>query len=116
MSYNRHSARRRTTATVTNGTAIWKDRDRVWRKSSPELHERLPIEPRKTLLHPLLAGVNRSRDGTGALQMRIVQRGGLVGERSIKFLVGTIRGTERQRYFVEQITPTSRTLARKAAI
>ena len=73
----------------------------------PELWERLPIEARKTMLRALVAGVNLSRDGSGVLRIRIVWRGGLVSERSIKVPVGTIRGTERERSLVERI----RTLA-----
>ncbi len=55
----------------------------------------------------LVAGVNLSRYGTGVLLIRIVWRGGLVSEQSIKVPVGTIRGTERERGLVERI----RTLA-----
>jgi hypothetical protein len=69
----------------------------------PELWERLPIEARKTMLRALVAGVNLSRDGSGVLRIRIVWRGGLVSERSIKVPVGTIRGTERERRLVERI-------------
>ena len=73
----------------------------------PELWERLPFEARKTMLRALVAGVNLSRDGSGVLRIRVVWRGGLVSERSIKVPVGTIRGTERERCLVERI----RTLA-----
>ena len=73
----------------------------------PELWERLPIEARKTMLRALVAGVNLSRDGSGVVRIRIVWRGGLVSEQSIKVPVGTIRGTERERCLVERI----RTLA-----
>ena len=44
-----------------------------------------------------------SGDGIGVLRVRILWRGSLVSERSIKVAVGTIRGTERERCLVEPI-------------
>jgi hypothetical protein len=73
----------------------------------PELWERLPIEARKTMLRALVPGVNLSRDEGGMHRIRIVWRGGLVSEQSIKVPVGTIRGTEQERCLLERI----RTLA-----
>ena len=55
------------------------------------------------MLRALVAGVNLSRDGNGVLRIRIVWRGDLVSERTIKVPVGTIRGTERERCLVERI-------------
>jgi hypothetical protein len=69
----------------------------------PDLWERLPIESKKTMRRALVAGVNLSRNESGVLRIRVVWRGGLLSERSIKVPVGTIRGTERDKCLAERI-------------
>jgi DNA invertase Pin-like site-specific DNA recombinase len=69
----------------------------------PELWPQLSVESRKKLLRTLVAGVNLLRDADGILQVRIVWRGGLVGELHVRVPVHSLRFSERERQVVERI-------------
>ena len=57
----------------------------------PVLWPRLSVEARKELLRTLVTGVNLRRDDEGIVQIRIVWRGGLVSETSVRLAVSTRR-------------------------
>src|SRR5207249_2251341 len=69
----------------------------------PEVWEKLSAEARKKLLRTLVTGVNVRRDTTGILQVRIVWRGGLVSERSVRVPVHSLRFSEREQQIVARI-------------
>jgi DNA invertase Pin-like site-specific DNA recombinase len=69
----------------------------------PEVWSRLSIEAQKKLLRTLVTGVNLRRDTTGILQVRIVWRGGLVSEISVRVPVHSLRFSQREQEIVARV-------------
>jgi DNA invertase Pin-like site-specific DNA recombinase len=69
----------------------------------PDVWQRLSLEAQKKLLRTLVTAVNLRRDTDGLLQMRIVWRGGLVSERTIRLPLSTRRHSEVERRVVARI-------------
>jgi DNA invertase Pin-like site-specific DNA recombinase len=69
----------------------------------PEVWPGLSAEARKQLLRTLVTGVNLRRDDAGALQIRIVWRGNLVGEVSVRVPLSSRRHSEVERAIVGRI-------------
>ncbi|HTU18836.1 MAG TPA: recombinase family protein [Gemmataceae bacterium] len=69
----------------------------------PEIWPQLSVEAKKQLLRTLVTGVNLRRDDEGIVQVRIVWRGGLVSETSVRLSVSTRRDTEIERRVVARI-------------
>jgi len=69
----------------------------------PDVWPKLSAEARKRLLRTLVTGVNLRRHDDGQVQIRIVWRGGLVSERTIRLPVSTRRRTEVERRIVARI-------------
>ena len=69
----------------------------------PDLWPRLKAEARKKLLRTLVVGVNLNRDDDGIVQIRIVWRGGLVGEKHIRVALNSFRYSKREREVIERI-------------
>jgi len=69
----------------------------------PELWSRLSVEARKQLLRTLITGVNLRRDAEGIVQVRIVWRGGLVSETTVRLSVSTRRHLEVEQRIVARI-------------
>ena len=69
----------------------------------PEIWPRLSVEAKKQLLRTLVTGVNLRRDDEGIVQVRIVWRGGLVSETSVRLSVSTRRHSEVERRIVARI-------------
>jgi hypothetical protein len=80
------------------------------RHAFADVGHRLPViwpslsgEARKQLLRTLITGVNLRRDDEGVVQVRIVWRGGLVSETSVRLAVSTRRHLEVERRIVARI-------------
>jgi DNA invertase Pin-like site-specific DNA recombinase len=69
----------------------------------PEVWPRLSAEGKKRLLRTLVEGVNLTRASNGMVQVRIVWRGGLVSERSVRLPVSTRRRSEIEAQIVARI-------------
>jgi DNA invertase Pin-like site-specific DNA recombinase len=69
----------------------------------PEVWGKLSPEARKQLLRTLVIGVNLRRDTDGILCLRIVWRGSLVSELTIRLPVHSLRYSERERQVVARI-------------
>src|SRR5207247_7485718 len=69
----------------------------------PEVWPRLSLEAKKQLLRTLVTGVNLRRDTEGIVQVRIVWRGGLVGETSVRLSVSTRRHSDVERRIAARI-------------
>jgi hypothetical protein len=69
----------------------------------PEVWPRLSAEGKKSLLRTLVEGVNLAREDNGLVQVRIVWRGGLVSERSVRLAVSTRRRSEIEARLVARI-------------
>ena len=69
----------------------------------PQLWPTLSLTARKSLLRTLVRGVHLARQDEGRLLIRIVWRGGLASEQSIRVRVLTWHGTAWQRRTIERI-------------
>jgi DNA invertase Pin-like site-specific DNA recombinase len=69
----------------------------------PEVWPGLSAEARKQLLRTLVTGVNLRRQENGQVQVRIVWRGGLVSEQSVRLPVSTRRRSEIERQIVMRL-------------
>jgi DNA invertase Pin-like site-specific DNA recombinase len=69
----------------------------------PDVWPHLSLEAKKQLLRTLVTGVNLRRDDEGIVQVRIVWRGGLVGETSVRLSVSTRRHLEVERRIAARI-------------
>jgi DNA invertase Pin-like site-specific DNA recombinase len=69
----------------------------------PELWPRLSAEGKKGLLRTLVEGVNLARADNGLVQVRIVWRGGLVSERTVRLAVSTRRRSALEAQIVARI-------------
>lgn len=67
----------------------------------PDLWPQLSIDTQKKLLRTLVVGVHlRRADDTGQLLIRIVWRGGLVTEKTIRVAVSSLRHSEAEKKIV----------------
>jgi hypothetical protein len=73
-------------------------------RSLPDLWPRLSAEAKKQLLRTLVTGVNLRRDAEGIVPIRIVWRGGVVSETSVRLAVATRRRSEVERKIAARIS------------
>jgi DNA invertase Pin-like site-specific DNA recombinase len=73
----------------------------------PEMWEDLSVETKKSLLRTLIGGVNLRRLPNAAVQIRLVWRGGLVSERTMRVPVLTLHNTELEEKLVQRIRQLS---------
>jgi DNA invertase Pin-like site-specific DNA recombinase len=69
----------------------------------PEIWSSLAVQARKELLRTLVNGVNLKRESNGMVKIRIVWRGGLVSETSVRLPVSTRRKSEIEEKIVARI-------------
>jgi DNA invertase Pin-like site-specific DNA recombinase len=69
----------------------------------PDIWPGLSAEAKKRLLRTLITGVNLRREDNGIVQMRIVWRGGLVSECSVRLPVSTRRRSDIERSIVARL-------------
>jgi DNA invertase Pin-like site-specific DNA recombinase len=70
----------------------------------PELWPQLSVDTQKKLIRTLVVGVHlRRADDTGQLLIRIVWRGGLVTEKTIRVAVSSLRHSEAEKKIVARI-------------
>jgi len=69
----------------------------------PKMWENLSVEAKKSLLRTLIDSVNLRRRPNAAVQIRIVWRGGLVSDQTIRVPVRTLHNTELEEQLVQRI-------------
>jgi hypothetical protein len=82
----------------------------------PDIWPGLSAEAKKRLLRTLITGVNLRREENGMVQMRIVWRGGLVSECSVRLPVSTRRRSDIERSVVARIEQLAAEGLRDAAM
>jgi hypothetical protein len=70
----------------------------------PDLWPHLSVAAQKQLLRTLVTGVNLRRDAEGMVQVRLVWRGGMVSETSVRLAVSTRRRSEVERKVAARIS------------
>jgi DNA invertase Pin-like site-specific DNA recombinase len=72
-------------------------------KGLPEIWGTLSAQARKELLRTLVVGVHLRRDDEGIAHIRIVWRGGLVSEKSVRVPMSSFRYSEREKQVLARI-------------
>jgi hypothetical protein len=73
----------------------------------PGIWDRLSVEAKKSLLRILISGVHLRKHPDATVQIRLVWRGGLVSERTVRIPVRSLRDTELEKHLVERIRQLS---------
>ena len=73
----------------------------------PGIWDRLSVEAKKSLLRTLISGVHLRRHPDATVQIRVVWRGGLASERTVRIPVFSLRDTDLEKHLVERIRELS---------